>query len=289
MVDVLVLNYNDWKTTKNFIKRIKNYDNIDHIVVVDNKSTDDSFERLKNISSDKIIVTQSDRNGGYGYGNNWGIRYLKKYYNSTYILLSNPDVIVDESVISSMVNFLTDHKDYAIVAPFMLDSNNRKQFNTAFRVPEIKEYMLSLGVLYSKFVKPFYYKGLKNETSGFKQVGSVSGSMFAMRTDSMIQYGMYDENIFLYCEEVVLGIKMKQAGQKIGLLLDKSFIHNHSVSINKSYKSQVAKRRLLNKSKLYVISHYYKCTHFQLVLAHLLDKISVAETWCLSIMKGYNG
>ena len=75
----------------------------------------------------------------------------------------------------------------------MLDSNNRKQFNTAFRVPEIKEYMLSLGVLYSKFVKPFYYKGLKNETSGFKQVGSVSGSMFAMRTDSMIQYGMYDE------------------------------------------------------------------------------------------------
>lgn len=289
MIDIVVLNYNDADTTIQFLKKVEEYNIVDKVLIVDNCSTDDSLQKFQRINSPKVIITQTSHNGGYGAGNNYGIQYLYSHFHPEYILLSNPDVIVDESVISSMVNFLTDHKDYAIVAPFMLDSNNRKQFNTAFRVPEIKEYMLSLGVLYSKFVKPFYYKGLKNETSGFKQVGSVSGSMFAMRTDSMIQYGMYDENIFLYCEEVVLGIKMKQAGQKIGLLLDKSFIHNHSVSINKSYKSQVAKRRLLNKSKLYVISHYYKCTHFQLVLAHLLDKISVAETWCLSIMKGYNG
>jgi N-acetylglucosaminyl-diphospho-decaprenol L-rhamnosyltransferase len=288
MIDIVVLNYNDSDTTMQFLTKVEPYKIVDRIVVVDNCSTDDSLIKFRKINSPKVSIIQTSHNGGYGAGNNFGIRYLYNHYHPEFILLSNPDVIVEESVIEDMVNFLCHHNDYAIVAPFMLDLHKNRQFNTAFRVPQVKEYILSMGVLYSKFVKPFYYKDIETDSSGFKQVGSVSGSMFLMRTDAMIKYGMFDENIFLYCEEVVLGIKMKRAKQNVGLLLDKSFIHNHSVSINKSYKSQVAKRKLLNKSKMYVISHYYKCNGFLLCVAHLLDKISLVETWLLSILKGNN-
>lgn len=43
-VGIVILNYNDYQTTKDMIDNIKDYDSIDHIVIVDNKSTDNSYE-----------------------------------------------------------------------------------------------------------------------------------------------------------------------------------------------------------------------------------------------------
>lgn len=77
MVGCVVLNFNDSKTTIELLNRMKNMKSIDVIVVVDNCSTDDSFSVLKQYTSKKIQVIQSEKNGGYGYGNNCGIAFLK--------------------------------------------------------------------------------------------------------------------------------------------------------------------------------------------------------------------
>ena len=188
-------------------------------MVVDNCSKDNSVKNIKKYKNHKIDIIVSDKNGGYGYGNNLGINYLVEHYSSKYILLSNPDIIVDEETINKMENFLQKNTDFVIVAPFMLDSNGKKQFNTAFRIPGKMEYILSLDMLISKLKKSFYYKNIEQEKGEYKQVGSVSGSMFLMNAEKMTKYGMYDENIFLYCEEIVLGLKMKKNNQKIALLL----------------------------------------------------------------------
>ena len=76
MVDVLILNYNDAKTTLEYVEKVKNYKNIRKILVVDNCSTDDSTQMFQKNVSDKLEVISSGRNGGYGAGNNYGIRYL---------------------------------------------------------------------------------------------------------------------------------------------------------------------------------------------------------------------
>ena len=73
---IVILNYNDYETTINMLNSIKDYDSLDHIVVVDNKSTDNSYEVLKPYESKKIDVIQSKSNKGYSYGNNVGIKYL---------------------------------------------------------------------------------------------------------------------------------------------------------------------------------------------------------------------
>lgn len=286
MIDVVVLNYNDAETTILFVESVKNFNCVNHILVVDNKSTDDSFEKLQTLKSDKVVVVQTDHNGGYGAGNNFGIRYLREYYSSEYILLSNPDVIVAEDVLSELEFFLRDNQDYAIVAPFMLDSKGVRMYNTAFRVPSMGEYILSLEILFSKFVKSFYYKGIVDEKSDLKTVGSVSGSMFLMNAEKMLKYGMFDENIFLYCEEMVLGLKLKNCNQKVALLPHLSFVHNHSVSISKSYKSIVSKHKLLMRSKLFVIKNYFKANKFTYGLAFLLSRISILEVWLMSAVRG---
>lgn len=63
LVGCVVLNFNDSKTTIELLNRMKNMKSIDVIVVVDNCSTDDSFSVLKQYTSKKIQVIQSEKNG----------------------------------------------------------------------------------------------------------------------------------------------------------------------------------------------------------------------------------
>ena len=87
-VAVIIVNYNDVDDTEKYVDTITKYDVINRIVVVDNQSTTTgTFEKLQRLESDKVKVIKSDKNGGYDYGNNFGIQYLQSlneeydYYN----------------------------------------------------------------------------------------------------------------------------------------------------------------------------------------------------------------
>lgn len=286
MVDVLVLNYNDAETTISFVKSVENFCCVDKILVVDNCSTDSSFGKISDLQSEKILVVKSSRNGGYGAGNNLGIRYLAESCKSKYILLANPDVIVSEKTLQALECFLSKNRDYAVVAPFMLDTNGVKQYNTAFRIPSKWEYIFSLEILTSKYIKSFYYPEIEKISCGKMDVGAVSGSLFMMNVDDMLKYGMYDENIFLYCEEIVLGLKFQRAHKGIALLTNYNFIHNHSVSINKSFKTAIEKHKLLMQSKLYVIKRYFHAKGIVFLLAFLLSRVSLLEVRIWTFIRG---
>ena len=123
MIGCVVLNYNDAVTTIDFVERVKIMDSIDLIVVIDNCSTDDSYIQLKMLESNKVHVIKSEKNGGYGYGNNVGIDYLKDKVD--YIMIANPDVIFEEHVVSNLVSSFD--KDTAIVAPLTLQPDGKRQ------------------------------------------------------------------------------------------------------------------------------------------------------------------
>lgn len=287
MIDVLTLNFNDASTTIQFVDSLKNYECISHILVVDNGSTDNSLECLKKIESDKIVVISSEKNGGYGTGNNFGIRYLYENLKSKYILLANPDTTIEENSINALQNFLMLNPKYAVVAPFMVDGKMERQHNTAFRIPRKAEYIASLEILSSKMSKSFYYTGVTKERSGVKDVGAVSGSLFMMDADKMIKYGMFDERMFLYCEELVLGMKLAKNNQKLALLLEHTFVHNHSVSIDKTFGKSLMKHKLFLNSKLFVIKNYFNANYFEYALAWLLSRISLFEVRLIYFMRRF--
>lgn len=282
---VLVLNYNDFSSTETFIRLIEKYSLVEHIVVVDNHSTDNSYLRLKALESNKVEIILSEKNLGYGGGNNLGIKYIHKKYAPKRILLCNPDVIIEESVIAKLDEFLENHKEYGIVAPFMHNKNGHKEFNTAFRVPEKWEYILSIELLISKFIKPFHYANILEEKDDYLSVGGVAGSLFMLDVKMMMDFGMYDENIFLYCEEEVLSLKMQKAKIKTALLPKESFIHNHGVSINKTYSSPIQKQKIYLNSKLYVIRNYYSANFFEYLVARILKYINLIEIVVWSLLR----
>lgn len=277
MADVLILNYVDYETTLELVDRIKNYDNVDHICIVDNASPNDSFEQLKHICSEKISVIATPKNGGYGYGNNYGIRFLSESYKSKFILLCNPDVIFENEIVEQLECFLENNSSYVIAAPFMLDRNGIKQKNTAFKIGSLFNYIMSFGMIYSKTFKAGEYPSITNNNSTVMDVEAVAGSLFMFDVKKMIENTMFDENVFLYCEERMLGMKCKNAGLKIALLPQCTFIHNHSVSISKTIGTEVKKRRVMNKSAMYVIKEYYRANVFEIILAKIMMSISISE------------
>lgn len=139
-IGLVILNYNDYKTTIELCNKIKNYDSIYKIVIVDNLSTDDSFINLKTLESYKIDVIKTDKNGGYSYGNNYGAFYLIDRYKIDILFIANPDVEFDNDFIRKQSNIIT-HGIAEAVSAIML---TLEEANKSFVVKKENTYFLDL-------------------------------------------------------------------------------------------------------------------------------------------------
>ena len=277
MIGCVVLNYNDADTTLDLLKRIEPMEIIDQIVLVDNKSTDNSLERLKDQESNKVHVVCAKKNGGYGSGNNVGIEYLRKNYSCDYIIIANPDVIFDESVIKKMVNEFDE--DTVIVAPLTLDSKKERQLPIAWKVPTVKDYFLFSSIVLNKIFKPFQYSTQFFNTD-ICEVDCVQGCLF-MLNNSLIEDKLYDENIFLFFEESCIGKQFKDKGYKTKLLMNVDYIHNHSVSINKAFNSEARKRKITLDSFYTYFEDYYSLSGFTKGIMRIYKKFIYIENYIL--------
>ena len=277
MIGCVVLNYNDADTTLDILKRIEPMEIIDQIVLVDNKSTDNSLERLKDQESNKVHVVCAEKNGGYGSGNNVGIEYLRKNYSCDYIIIANPDVIFDESVIKKMVNEFDE--DTVIVAPLTLDSKKERQLPIAWKVPTVKDYFLFSSIVLNKIFKPFQYP-IQFFNTDICEVDCVQGCLF-MLNNSLIEDKLYDENIFLFFEESCIGKQFKDKGYKTKLLMNVDYIHNHSVSINKAFNSEARKRKITLDSFYTYFEDYYSLCGFTKGIMRIYKKFIYIENYIL--------
>lgn len=277
MIGCVVLNYNDADTTLDLLKRIEPMEIIDQIVLVDNKSTDNSLERLKEQESNKVHVVCAKKNGGYGSGNNVGIGYLRKNYSCDYIIIANPDVIFNESVIKKMVNEFDE--DTVIVAPLTLDSKKERQLPIAWKVPTVKDYFLFSSIVLNKIFKPFQYPTQFFNTD-ICEVECVQGCLF-MLNNSLIEDKLYDENIFLFFEESCIGKQFKDKGYKTKLLMNVDYIHNHSVSINKAFNSEARKRKITLDSFYTYFEDYYTLSGFTKGIMRIYKKFIYIENYIL--------
>ena len=66
-IGIVILNYNDSETTIELLEKIKNYEILNLIVIVDNNSTDNSYKKLTKYENEKIKLIKTEKNKGYGY------------------------------------------------------------------------------------------------------------------------------------------------------------------------------------------------------------------------------
>lgn len=271
---LVVLNYNDSETTVSFLNHIKNYGIIERIVVVDNCSTDDSFDKLKELENDKIDVIRTDENRGYAAGNNYGVGYLTKECNPEYIIISNPDVFFEESVVETMRGYLEKLPGAAAVACKM-NCLSGINLPIAWKLPKLRDCLIQDSYIFKKvFGDPLEYKEdhLKSEIS---LVDVLPGSMFMIKTEAFDKVGGFDEHTFLYYEENILAFKLQKEGYKNYLINNCSYDHMHSVSIDKNIASVKKRFEIAYKSREWYCKEYLQANNLQLKLLHIFYKIGV--------------
>lgn len=266
----VIVNYNDVGTTKTLLKQIGDYRTIDYIIVVDNCSTDDSYNTLKAWETNKIILLRTENNKGYGAGNNFGIKYAKDILQCDVAIIANPDVSFTEECVKQIAQTFLENKDAAVVSAIQLKPDGTPFHGTAWDIPSVNEYIFSALFVLGKLCS-------KNEKHENKSVECVSGAFLAVDINKFLSVGGYDERIFLYCEETMLGIKLKNAGFKTLLLTNETYVHHHAVSTQKSIPSAVKRRSLLLNSRQFVLKEYMGASKIELCIARCCYKIALAE------------
>lgn len=274
IVTCVILNYNDSPTTIKLVESIKDYSLLDYIVIVDNCSTDGSWKQLQCLKNEKVHIIKTERNGGYGAGNNAGLHYSSEILKANYSIIANPDVVFSEGCVRKFLQTFQGDASVAVVSARQSNSPD-----CAWKNCSVLQYVLATSLFFEVWLKircypKSYFRG-KDSVSVF----AVPGSLLMVDLKKMLEYGMYDEEFFLYYEEPVLGQKFDEAGLKTVLRLDCTYVHNHHVSISKTYCRWSQQHAILLKSAELFLGKYKKASALQMAFAKLWFAYTKFEFW----------
>jgi len=203
--------------------------------VVDNNSVDGSNEMVKELFPKVKLVANKD-NVGFSKANNQAIRESK----GEYVLLLNPDTIVEETTFEKIVNFMDKHPNAGGLGVNMIDGKGHflPESKRGIPTPEVAFYkMFGLTNIFpksKKFAK--YYVGHldKNETN---KVEILSGAFMLLRKTVLDEIGLLDEDFFMYGEDIDLSYRILKAGYDNYYFADTTIVH---------YKGESTKKGSLN-------------------------------------------
>ncbi|MBL4915899.1 glycosyltransferase [Szabonella alba] len=208
------------------------------ITIVDNDSGDDSFEALTEAVAlrgwDKgavpVRVLQSGRNGGFGAGNNFGIRAgLPGGARPDYIYILNSDAFPEPDAIRALFDRLETHPGTGFAGSF-IKGEDGVSHRTAFRFPSVAsefEGAVRFGPVSRLLRRRIVAFPIPEATQA---VDWLAGASMMMRQDLLDRIGLFDERFFLYFEETELCHRVADAGMAIDYVRTSEVVHIGSVS-----------------------------------------------------------
>ena len=236
---MVILNYNDMKVTQKLTRSVMDHECLERVIVVDNCSTDGSYEYLRNaFGKSEVDVIQAPSNGGYATGNNYGIRYALDHYSPEYIFVANPDVAVSASTLETMIRDMTNHRDYGVMAPLVNQGYN------VWRLPGFIGMIESLFLVWFNLDKRHIKKKLAASDNRIEDAGVVEGSFFIIRAKDYLAIEGFDERTFLYAEEEILAYECDRDGFK--RVYDPSIyvLHEEHGATKSAFRSDYSRTRL---------------------------------------------
>jgi GT2 family glycosyltransferase len=213
----VVLVYRNASDLTEFLESLKATCSFAYEVIVVNSYYDDaSKDAISKIATDHQCVFLNVPNKGYGTGNNRGIEYARDHFDFTYLVISNPDIIVKQFPLEALKNDVA-----TLYAPSINCKGGRKQNPAIYRYNRFADwlmyrgyvknrmYLTYLGVIINHLIRGLLFHG------GAKRIFECHGS-FVVYNRLAIEalFPVYDENIFLFCEEADIAFKCRSLGIK---------------------------------------------------------------------------
>ncbi len=233
-ISIIIVNYNVRYFLQQCLQSVKkSIVGIDaEIFVVDNVSEDGSVEMVRELFPEVNLIANTE-NLGFSKANNQAIKLAK----GEFILLLNPDTVIEEETIAKVCSFMDHHADAGGLGVHMIDGKG-------IFLPESKR---GLPTPLVAFYKIFGFANLfpKSKTFGRYHLGFLdkdkthevevlSGAFMLLRKKTLDKIGLLDEDYFMYGEDIDLSYRILQGGYKNYYFPETHIIHYKGESTKKS-------------------------------------------------------
>jgi GT2 family glycosyltransferase len=220
-VFIVILNYNSKDVIKKCLASIFkiDYPNFE-VVIVDNNSTDGSFEIAKSTFS-KASFIKNEENLGFSFGNNQGICFALERM-ADYVLILNPDTEVEKDFLNKLVDEGEKNEKVGLLSPIIFNGKTRDIWFSGGKINWLK-------------MKSEHEKDSKKKEA--YSTGYITGCAMLIKAEVFKKTGLFDENFFLYWEDTDFSLRAKKAGFQ-NKIVSASWIY-HSEESEKNKKNKI--------------------------------------------------
>ncbi len=239
-ISIVIVNYNVKDLLKNCLNSIyKANDNkfLLEIFVIDNNSIDKSSEMVRN-NFPEVHLIKNEKNVGFSKANNQALNILK----GKNVLILNPDTILAEKTFEKLIEFQKSHPDTGAISSKLILSNGKldSACRRSFPTPSVAiPRMLGLSKLFPKSKMFAKYNLSYEDVDKTIEVDAICGAFMFIPKKVLDETGFFDEEYFMYGEDLDLCYRIKKQGYKIYYFPEVITIHFKGESTKKTHLSYV--------------------------------------------------
>ncbi|MCK9424703.1 MAG: glycosyltransferase [Ignavibacteriaceae bacterium] len=253
-LSIIIVNYNVKEFLQNLLtslfKAVANLTS--EIIIVDNGSDDGSVEMLRD-KFPQITLIANKENLGFSKANNLGLKIAK----GKFLLLLNPDTIVQEDTFEKLIKFFNQQQDAGMTGCKILNPDGTLQLACRRSFPGPWTSFCKVSGLSALFPNSRlfarYNLTFMDENQSY-EVDAISGSFMMVRREVFEKIGGLDEQFFMYGEDLDWCYRVQKSGWRVYYVHETTIIH---------YKGESTKRSSLDETKFfYHAMHLFVKKHF---------------------------
>jgi len=269
---IIVATFNGRRWLKNCLASCRRFAPDVPVYVVDNASTDGSAELAATFSN--VTVLKQIINRGFAGGNNVGIREAIKDGAETVMLL-NQDAELTAGSLSALANYLATHPKVAAVQPaIMLPDGRVNSLGNSF-------HFLGFGEAGGNGLTMEEAKQRLPWVKNNSEPPYLSGAAVMLRAKALEQVGLFDEELFMYHEDLKLSLQLRAAGWQLAVLSEARAVHYYEPGRSKGQYYYMERNRLIVWNEI-----FQKRTLLLLLPFFILSEVVLITT---SLFKGWFG
>ncbi|MFC3193419.1 glycosyltransferase family 2 protein [Marinicella sediminis] len=247
-LSIIIVNYNSWEPMKSLFKTLAKQTMKDfEVIAVDNASTlsqpEGIFAPLKQASIDHQFIAH-DHNAGFAAANNIGAEAA----TGQYLLFCNPDIEIPGDGLDTLLRVYQDNDVHILSCGQKNQLGQAKETGGSF--PGIARYAPLLGGFFKK------HKAAPSQAQ-IHPVDWVSGSVVLIGRDEFDRLRGWDDDFFMYMEDVDLCHRAHRQQMTVGNTMDTIWVHHHGLSSQSDTADRVRSKTSAIISKHTYISKYF--------------------------------
>ncbi|MDQ0974609.1 N-acetylglucosaminyl-diphospho-decaprenol L-rhamnosyltransferase [Neobacillus niacini] len=285
MYSLIIVDYNTVEKTIEYIRQCKQklfHEDGIHTIIIENGDQANAEDLLKSefgkaktyysnsakisvltFENNEIMFCRTGKNLGYAKGNNLGVVLATEFYEDSYYILSNNDLIIEEKLdLVNITKLFDSMANCAVIGPKIISPQGQCQ-----SPHKVKSAVSRLILYYWNMLLKIPYSDV-DYTNESKNCCWVTGCFMFIRANAFKNAGMFDENTFLYAEEIILSERLVKCGYTTYFLDDLTIIHDHGQTVKKAM-SALKGIECSFESNLYYYEEYKKCSRIVLTLAKI--------------------